>query len=381
MVHRIDVCRAQVSEFMKKRGQYKRHHPSDRLRTFLDVKGTTSLAGNFIFYLVDYFLNDISNNRPIENPARGNDVYMLPVIACVLMAADFEAIRNDLFFKKKKPRKKKGDIGADIASLFSEIPNFPKEQLSNAINEVFVMRDSIIHGHMYEVQATYYRGTKYSPLDTDTRNYRHKRITTDLVEQGDYKFYKYVNLRHKRTKYLKLNVNPLRINYADLFISLMLYDVIDSAYTKKTGDSLYQMPLSVHGMLMGDRPGELPEPVDDIHGSLGQILGHYYRTKVKVVKNRSRVLVARTRDGDLFKKRVDQVMQKLKKDFEAFIPPAPINVDQNWLETVDVCCILNMCPKCKAFGFITPFKRFGECWNCSYEDPREKTTDIPFFAL
>lgn len=352
-----------------KRKAKKKIHPSDRPMIERHVRGTTSLAGSFIFYLIDYFLNDISQNLPIEKPASKGEVYMLPLICCVLMAADFEATRNELFFSAKKPRSR--NIGKDLVSLLSgTIPSHKGEILAQAINEVFVLRDSIIHGHLYEVSATYYNGTKDDPFAKDTRNYRLKKIAPTLVKQGDPKFLLYVNLRHKQTKYLKLNVIPLNVNFADLYTVLALYDVIDSIYLRKNGHQIFTLPLAVHGMIRGSRPGERPVPTNDVPGSLGQILGHYYQQKAEVVKHKGKILKPRSRINSLFKKRTDAILTQLKKDFGKYVSKPSEEM---------TCVVDNVCPKCNAFGFQTPFSPFGKCWKCQFDDPREKTYVSPYF--
>lgn len=86
---------------------------------------------------------------------------------------------------------------------------FNNAQLSTKLYEIYVLRDLIVHNHIWRISYEF------------DQNYNEVRIYQKLLEgygdkRPDKKYIDYVNKREKCTKKLKLNINPLKVNTKDV---------------------------------------------------------------------------------------------------------------------------------------------------------------------
>jgi len=86
---------------------------------------------------------------------------------------------------------------------------FKNQQLSEKLGELYVIRDLIVHNHIWEISYDY---------DED---YNEENIFPRLLEgYGDSKFREHVDITTMRTKTLKLNINPIKIGKGDVITVL-----------------------------------------------------------------------------------------------------------------------------------------------------------------
>lgn len=105
---------------------------------------------------------------------------------------------------------------------------FKNKQLYDKLNEIYILRDLVVHNHIWKITYEFdddYNETKiYQKL---LKGYGSKR-----GGKGDFKYNSYVDKRSKKTKILKLNVNPIKICTKDVKIVLdllkELFNFIDS---------------------------------------------------------------------------------------------------------------------------------------------------------
>ena len=103
------------------------------------------------------------------------------------------------------------------------------KDLYDKLIELYVIRDLIVHNHIWRIRFTYnekYNETKIYQKLLD--GYGDKR-----GKKGDWKYKKYVNKRTKKTKKLKLNVNPIKIGITDVKKVFMILDEIFKALDNK----------------------------------------------------------------------------------------------------------------------------------------------------
>jgi hypothetical protein len=129
----------------------------------------------------------------------------------VLTAIGIESYRNRIYALDRKIVKK---VASDISSIFfDKNDKFPVEKFENHLNEIFVVRDVIVHNHVYNVKVKF---------DEEWEMTGH---TQALIKgYGDDKFKKLVNTRAKKTKDLLLNIQPSKIGFEDLFVVLVFFE-------------------------------------------------------------------------------------------------------------------------------------------------------------
>src|SRR3990167_6547501 len=68
--------------------------------------------------------------------------------AIVLTVLSIESYRNRIFYLE---REKVGRVAEDLSRIIRrKISSFPKEKFQEILEEVFVVRDVIVHNHIYE---------------------------------------------------------------------------------------------------------------------------------------------------------------------------------------------------------------------------------------
>jgi hypothetical protein len=121
------------------------------------------------------------------------------VSICLLLIAHFESLMmRELYFHKNIKAKN----GLQLLNLL--YPNFPK---SKELEECYVLRDCIIHNHIWELEHTEIR-------------LKIKKAFKQEYSGTDKKYKRNVDIINRVTKLLGLNVNPIRINRKDVITVL-----------------------------------------------------------------------------------------------------------------------------------------------------------------
>lgn len=132
----------------------------------------------------------------------------------VLTVLGFEAYRNRIYYLEKKKVGK--SVAKDLAVLFkSKKTSFPEKDFEDLLSEVFVLRDVIVHNHIYKVNVSYDGG------------WQMLGHTQTLLEGygDDKKFKRLASSRTKKTNSLKLNIQPGKIGFEDLLLVLIIFDL------------------------------------------------------------------------------------------------------------------------------------------------------------
>lgn len=219
--------------------------------------------------------------------------------AVVLAVLGMEAFRNKIYYHEGKVPK---GVPSDISRiLMKKLPSFPHQKFQEIITEVFVVRDVIVHNHIYEVNVI------LSAQNWNMISHRQKL----LEGYGDNKKYeRSVNRQRRRTKLLELNVQPLKIEFEDLFTILVVLDSFIGVTQKAFGPAYV--------------PFHLFERFNDSWAeNLSELLTYYYDQ------------IPNTK----FVKQIDRLAKELRKDFGSFLP-----------DRSDF-FIANTCPKCSSLGF------------------------------
>ena len=230
--------------------------------------------------------------------------------AIVLSVIGIEALRNRIYFLKgiKVDRSVPNDL---CEILRDEKVGFPADKLQDMLTEVFVTRDAIVHNHIYQVEV--FSDKKWAIL-------AHKQRL--LKGYGfDLKYKRSVNSRTRKTKLLKLNVQPAKISFEDIFKVLVITDLLIAILQNMFGGAY--IPLHISHKI-------------GIHhlDSLPKILNYYYEQ----ISRRSFIIFS------------EELSRRLRNDFANYLPPYPHSD----------CFISNICPKCSKLGF----DRFDDTHHC-----------------
>ena len=229
--------------------------------------------------------------------------------AIVLTAAATEAYRNRLYYLEKGELSGINDVSSDISKMFmNKWLRFPTQRFKSIMEEVFVIRDIIMHGHMYELDVV------LSEKDWRMIGYEQRKIT----QYKDKKFERSVNIQAEETKSMRFNVQPLRIGFEDLFKVLLVFDLFAGMAEKAFGRGYVSSMQQI-----------------DNHWTenLSQFLTHYYNQ----VPNQQ------------FVEWVERLSKGLRKDFASFLPDGGEYF------------ITNTCPKCSTLGF----RKLEGIWHCN----------------
>lgn len=233
--------------------------------------------------------------------------------AIVLSVIGIEAFRNRIYCLK---RIKVGrSVPADLGRILSyEKGGFPADKLQDVLTEVFVTRDAIAHNHIYQVDV--FSDEKWAMLG-------HKQRL--LKGYGfDLKYKRAVNSRTKKTKLLKLNVQPAKIGFEDIFKVLVVTDLLIGILQNILGGGYvpFHVNLGVHARHRMSI------------SSLSKVLDYYYEQ------------MPRSR----FIRFLEELSGQLRNDFADYLPPYPHSD----------CFISNICPQCAKLGF----DRFDDTHHC-----------------
>ncbi|MCD6359126.1 MAG: hypothetical protein J7L90_04145 [Dehalococcoidia bacterium] len=231
--------------------------------------------------------------------------------AIVLVAVAIEAYRNRIYYMggESVPKGTKGSVPSTIGKMFlRKLSGFPDQKFETIVQEVFVVRDVIVHSHIHELNVVF-----------NSRNWDMVK-GRKLNEYGDGKFKKSVDTKIGKTNLIGFNVQPLKIGFEDLFKTLLVLDLFAGIAEKALGRGCVSFAL-------------LQKFDNHWTKNLSQLLTHYYDQA----------------PNQKFAEWVESFSKGLREDFGSFLPDG------------DDCFITNTCPKCSALGF----HKLEEVWRCN----------------
>ena len=234
----------------------------------------------------------------------------------VLTLLSIEAYRNRIYYLENESLGKNG-LASGLSKFFKAKNGFFPDQLfKNILTELVIVRDVIVHNHLYEVEIV-------NDGNWDMISHRQKL----LADYGDDKRLKsgLVTEQTRQTKTLKLNVQPAKVGFEDLFTVLVIFDMFVGISNKLLTNS--HVPFHFTHNFNG-------EWID----RLSHLLSYYYVNSIPETR----------------RKKLKKIYEKIRKSFDLFIP-----------EYRDY-FLRNVCPKCQDFGFHQPFKVYT-CPSCKFE--------------
>ncbi len=165
-------------------------------------------------------ISDLLNNLLKRSAGKINEVQTsqlengYSVALCILLVACFESyLMRDFYFRKVSEK----------ISVFDFIKKyFVKFPLLQEITECYIIRNLLLHNHIWEIEHSYYEL---------------KKINSSIMPfSGNSDFNKNVDKINLVTNKLKLNVNPIRINRNDVkTVFKVIWDSLN--YFSKNKDS------------------------------------------------------------------------------------------------------------------------------------------------
>jgi hypothetical protein len=158
------------------------------------------VASNFVFPIVSLFesLDSLGTHAPNEvqtSPLENG--YSLAIITLTVLLIESAISRTQYMMKITPPQKAIGFIKQ----------NFP--DFSPEVEELFVIRDTIAHNHVWEANVFWDERGSLKLVDAQL-----------LKGYGDKKFEKAVDINTRKTKILGLNIFPTRICRSDVIVVL-----------------------------------------------------------------------------------------------------------------------------------------------------------------
>ncbi|HCR35953.1 hypothetical protein A2130_00315 [Candidatus Woesebacteria bacterium GWC2_33_12] len=291
----------------------------EKKQTVTKQKLVTVVTANYVELFVPDLLEkifDIYNKRDFTKRNFQLSVHenTYSTSAIVLSVLGIEAYRNRIYYLEKKKVGK--SVPSDISTMFAKKDsNFPKQYFEDILSEVFVIRDVIVHNHIYEVVVV-------SDDNWDMVSHRQKL----LEGYGDnQKYHNFVNNRTRKTKNLGLNVQPGKIGFEDLFKVLIVLDLFVGISTKLFTNNYVPFRFT-----------------REINGKWEDKLSIYLAQFYNQIPN----------------KRYKLSLKTLLNSFEA-------KLGNFILDSWDY-FIHNKCPKCKEYGFHQP-NHVTKCNTCGFE--------------
>jgi len=269
------------------------------------VKGPTPIALDYVWTVLPPLVEKASvfyNQRPTNRtqPILGENAYASAAI--ILTAISIESYANTIFYYENV------QPGNDIPKELSEIlhtnqPSLPQDYLKALLDEVYVLRNVIAHGHLYETEFRLGQNIK-APARTMSLEPR--------LGKANPRWKNSVNIVTRRTRKLGLNIRPVLISFEDLLKILIMFD-LTLAVSANAFRGMYTLP-----------PFSL-QVSDFAPENLSSLLACCY---------------CQIRSQDLIN-RIDSLAEKLRKRFAQFTPP----------NGREYCFITNQCPNCLTLGF------------------------------
>ena len=251
--------------------------------------------------------------------------------AIILSVIGIEAYRNRIYFLEKRGIDRRSSVTSHLCNILAKKSiSFPTSKLKPLLEEVFVVRDVIAHNHIYQVNVYYDQG--WMMLG-------HKQKL--LEGYGfDSKYKSSVNPRTKKTKLLKLNVQPAKIGFEDIFTVLVVIDLLIKIMQQVFGAGY--VPFHVSHKIGGYDAKNLSET-----------LTYYFDD----IPRKS------------FVEFLERLSTQLRNDFTSFLPPYPLSD----------CFISNTCPQCSKLGF-DKLDNTHYCRKCGFTISVQGGVYIPEFG-
>lgn len=275
---------------------------------YVDLLVPDLLEKSFVAYKNKDFTKRHFQVSIIEN------AYSTAGVILVLLA--LEAYRNRIYYLEKKSSHR-GRLAEDLSNIFKQKDNaFPEGLFRDILNEMMIVRDVIVHNHLYEVEIV--NDGNWDMISHRQRLLKdygdHKRLKSGLVVE-----------QTRKTKNLKLNVQPAKIGFEDLYTILVIFDMFVGISDKLLSNSYV--------------PFHFTHKFNNSWiDCFSHYLSHFYVTN----PNKKSV------------KRLNKIYKNLRSSFVTFLP-----------EYIDY-FLRNICPKCQDFAFHQPFKVY-KCFNCGFE--------------
>lgn len=299
------------------------------------VKGITAIGLDYTWLIVPNLTKEafIAYNR--SHAARKN---VTPTswenanasAAIILTATAIEAYRNRV--RHLERRKAQGrSVPRDFPDILARKNKMlPSDKLQCLLTEVFLTRNVIVHNYVYSV--------RYSFLSDGTSTISWQRLLKGYPPESYEKKYKaFTTQRTKRTNgHLRLNVQPTKVGFEDLFKVLIIFDVL----------------LGLTQNILGFKHSSyFHANVDNSFvTSLSQFLALYY-DKTHTIPNRR------------FTNEIERLAANLRVDFAQFTPSLE---EENWFFT-------NQCPQRSCLGLGLMMTRGNSrryfCNKCGFGDP------------
>jgi hypothetical protein len=223
--------------------------------------------------------------------------------------------------KKRISRSASDDLGK---FLFGKKPQ--SSTVTDILKEVFTIRDVIAHNHLYSI--TFYQTDYWEFI-----GHRQKL----LKGYGDPKFKQLVSGRTKRTKLLNLNAQPLKIGFEDLWLVLVIFDLLLRLADIKKTPLVFKSTYKFDGKWQQER-------------GLSRLLGWYY----------DRIRAVNPKASNRLKKVLIKICGALDK--------RPDDYKDSFLS--------NRCPWCDEFGFRKP-NQIYKCEKCGHGFELETIVERP----
>lgn len=241
---------------------------------------------------------------------------MYATAGIVLTVLGIEAYRNRICYLEKQ-RVNKNVVSDLINVIKNKAPNFPYNSFQNIMTEVFLIRDVIVHNHIYEVERFYDRGWEIlGNRQKLLRGYGDNKRFSGIVEEIT-----------RKTKTLKFNVQPAKIGFEDLNTLLVIFDLFVGIYQGILGSR--HVPFSFSYNLKGK-----------YETALSKVLAYYYDQ----INNQK------------YLRHFNKLIQCLNHEYATFLTDKA-----SW-----ECAITNLCPTCSTFGFYKPTDIY-KCNKCNFE--------------
>lgn len=232
----------------------------------------------------------------------------------VLTVLGIEAYRNRIYYLEKQKVGK--NLARDISTAFkNKSSSFLDQEFEKLLTEVFILRDVIVHNHIYEVDVF---------TDSAWEMLGHRQKLLEGYGDERKRFGGFVTERTRKTKSLGFNVQPAKVGFEDLFTLLVIYDLFIGVSNKLFPNSY--VPFHFSHKLNGSWIN-----------NLSTYLSYFYNQI----------------PSEKFIRRFRGIRKRLG-GFEALLP----DYGDYFLS--------NTCPKCKELGFHQP-KRITRCDKCGFE--------------
>ncbi len=286
-------------------------HSREKLITVVTANYVELLVPNLLEKSFDAFKGKDFNKKHFQVSITEN-AHATAGIVLTLLA--LEAYRNRIYYLEKKSI---GQLPSDIGSLFKKKDtNFPDTLFDQILTELTIVRDVIVHNHLYEVEIV-------NDGNWDMTSHRQRL----LRDYGDSKRLKsgLVTEQTRKTRHLQLNVQPAKIGFEDLYTVLIVFDLFVGISSKLFPNSY--VPFHFTHNFGGDW-------IDN----LSHYLSYFY------VANPNKKGLNRLR----------KTYKQLESNFSPFLH-----------EYIDY-FLGTTCIKCKDYGFHQPFHIY-KCDRCGFE--------------